>query len=431
MLQPRSLAPSPLQPGTSRTFRLERWPFFDEAKHPLLPLLLAMIIPVLLFAGWMAYRTAAEQRSATLKAASVTVDRVAERVAAEINAQIQVAQTLALSPTLDQPDLGMFRQEAERLWSARALWHTVELDDTDGLQIMNLLRAPGEPLGATADRGSFDEVIRTGRPVVGGVGPVGPVSGLQLVALRVPVMGDNTVRYVLTIAFASEAFQQLMQRAGIPAGWAGAVVDRQGDLIARTSDAQQTVGEPKGEAVRTAIGKAGGGLYEAQTPEGTDLETLFRTLPDVGGWSIHLSIPSSDLEPPVRRALVAVAVGVTGSLVLAVVLAGVMARRFKQRRSEERRRAAAALRMSEDRGRLAVEAAGLGTWLWDVRQDRLTGSERFRSLMHLPDSVPPGWNSETFLNHVHSKDRAALDSGCPALSRLGPNLRGRVPRARA
>jgi two-component system, NarL family, sensor histidine kinase UhpB len=72
-----------------------------------------------------------------------------------------------------------------------------------------------------------------------------------------------------------------------------------------------------------------------------------------------------------------------------------------------------ALAASEERGDVAVEAAELGTWRWNVRQDEVIGSERTRAMLDLPNSMVGEaefhWSSNEFLAAIHSNDRAGLE----------------------
>ncbi|RYB05295.1 histidine kinase [Lichenibacterium ramalinae] len=378
---------------------------------PLLPLVMAASIPVLLFGGWTAYRSADDQRKAALHTAGETVALVGERVTAEMTDQIRVLETLAASVALDGPDLPAFYREAQRVAAAHPLWHTVELDDPAGEQVLNLLRPLGAPLGPTADRDTFDAVVRDRSPAVGGIGPVGPVSGRSLVALRVPVLRDGASRAVLTVALQPDAVGDILRKAGIPEGWVGAVVDRSGRLVARSLDDAAMVGLPASASVRGAIATGTQGFYRGTTRDGVPVETVFATLPATGGWSVHLGIPRQALDGPVRHALYAVAAAVAVSLTLAAALVTTLARDLALSRRRESNRAAAALEASEERAALAVAAADLGTWRWDVGRDRVTGSERCRSLLDLPGSGAGGeavWSARVFLDAVHPDDRDAL-----------------------
>ena len=366
----------------------------------------------MLFAGWAAYNSAREHRQAALSFARQTVARVGERVTAEMSTQARVAETLAQAASLPSIDLSAFYGEARRVQAVHPLWYTVELDDPDGNQRANLLRPLGSPLGATADRSAIDEVVNDRRPLIGGIGPVGPVSGKRLVALHVPVIRDGTLVDILTVALAPDAVGTILRGAGIPEGWFGVVVDRSGHIIARSVDDAATTGQPASPTLQRAILSETSGFYAGVTREGVAVTTVFETLPDIGHWSVHLGIPRDALDGPVRRALYAVAVVAALTLALAVALVTLLARDLAVTRRREEGQAAASLEASEERATLAVEAADLGTWRWEVDQDRIYGSERFRTLLYLAQAASgePHWSSAAFLGVIHPDDRPALDA---------------------
>jgi PAS domain-containing protein len=350
------------------------------------------------------------------------VDRVVERVTAELTAQIRVVETLALSAALDTPDLPTFYREADRLKTAHPLWYTVELDDLSGRQVMNLLRPLGSELGPTADRDSFDRVVSERRPVVGGIGPVGPVSQRRLVTLRAPVMRGGMLQSVLTIAFAPDAISSILRDAGVPEGWVAAIVDGRGNVIARTLAEHATVGQPASADLRREIGRAESGVYPGRTLEGLDCEVNFRTLSaELGRWSIHLGVPLQSLNQPFYRAFVAVAGGILASLALAGILAALVAEDVRRRRALELGLADEALNESERRGALAVEAAELGTFQWDLREERVSSSERCRELLNVPPSAGTllEWPSETFFAAVPAEDRETVVAAARRASRTG------------
>ena len=83
--------------------------------------------------------------------------------------------------------------------AARPLWETAVLTKPDRQQVLNVLRPLGAPLGPVTDTESFNAVLRTRKPVLGGLGPYQAAIGKQLVALRVPVVREGELRYVLTV----------------------------------------------------------------------------------------------------------------------------------------------------------------------------------------------------------------------------------------
>jgi signal transduction histidine kinase len=372
-------------------------------------LLLAAAIPIILFGGAAFYVVAQQDRAAAWRAANNTVAQVAERVSAELDSQVRVAEALARTSDLDEPDLASFYREAERLKASQPLWETIELSDLSGMQVVNLLRPMGVPLGRTADPESFNEVLKTRHSVIGGIGPVGPISGRRLVSLRVPVIRGDDLKYVLSVTFVPNAISSILKSAGAPAEWVGAVVDARGNIIARTLLEEFELGQPASAGLRQAIRRAPHGSYVAHTLEGVEVETVYQSLPGTSGWSVHFGVSSEALNAPVSRSLVIVAVGGIASLLLGATVAFLTARDIAQRRNDEETRAALALRVSEERGAVAVEAAELGTWRWDGRKGTVTGSDRSRALLGLPPSSRAGdeavWATESFLGAIEDDDR--------------------------
>lgn len=379
------------------------------ARRSLVLLMMAAAIPVLVFAGWVAFLNARQDRSAARLMAFETLDRVATRVTSELGKQIELAETLAASAALDQPDLQMFYREAKRLKDARPLWETIELVDTEGHQVLNLLRPMGAELGATADRENFNKVLQTHRAAIGGIGPLGPISGKRLIALRAPVEREGKINFVLTVALVPDAVSQILRNAGAPKGWVGVVADAKGNIVARTVEEQFELGRPASESVRAAIKRAAEGAYVGRTLEGVEVDSVYRSLPGTGGWSVHLGIPTESLNAPVRRSAFLMAGGGAVSLALAIALAWLTGRDIAQRRREQEAKAAIALGLSEERRLLAIEAAELGVFNWNLSNSEVLVSHRARELLNLPphpsEQEDRIYSAESFLQGIYPADR--------------------------
>ncbi|MBY0297035.1 MAG: ATP-binding protein [Methylobacterium sp.] len=382
------------------------------SRRTFVALAFAAAIPVLLLSGWVATLMAQQQRDLARSAAVASATRVAERVASDIAAQVAVLEAEAASATLDRPDLAAFYAEAERLRQAHPLWETVELAGSDGAQVVNLLRSLDAELGPTADRRSFDAVVRTKRPVIGGIGPAGPVSGKRLVALRVPVIRDGDLRYVLSVRLATNAVSSILRDAGAPEGWVGTIVDADGNTIARTRAEVEELGHPANAALQAAIRRAPQGFYTGPTLEGSNVEVVYRTLHDTGGWSVHFGMPIAALNAPVSRSYAVLAGGSVLSVGLALALVGLVGRDIAQRRAGEQARFTLALRSSEEQGAVAAEAAELGTLRWDTVRGRVSGSTRAAHLLGWRTVGPEGREAEAGVHEalaaVHADDRGRL-----------------------
>lgn len=398
------------QPTPSSPSNLGYW--LDGPRRAWIQLVLAAILPMLLFGGWVAYFAADHASLDARRSAMDTTARVAERVSAELISQLDIIEALAGSTALQNSEIDLFRQEVERLKPSHPLWFTVELTRPDGMQILNLLRSPGSVLGPTADRESFERTVRTQRAVVGGIGPIGRISGRRLVTLRVPVFHNGSIQYVLSVALAPDSISKILREAGAPPSWIGVIVDGEGRVVARTLSEGKEVGQRASPAVRDAIARASSGVFHGRTFEGVDTETVFRDLPGTDGWTVHFGIPSAILWGPVNRSLWLLAGGGVAGLMLAGLLVLLIARDLAQRRADERLRAEGALLASERRLATAVDAADLGIWRWDARSDRFTASAHCASLLGLGSLVTggPGVRWSDVMAVAHSDDRATLET---------------------
>jgi two-component system sensor histidine kinase UhpB len=384
-----------------------------SASQPLLLLVLTAAIPILLFGVWASYLSAESGRGNIRRDILNRVDHVTERVSAELRSHLGMLQGLAASTALDRDDLGFFYIEALRLKAANPLWYTVELADPSGTQVLNLLRPLGQELGPSAERESFDKVVQNRQPAVSGIGPIGSVSGLQLVALRVPVIRGEELRYVLSVAFEPKSISAILVEAGVPPGWIGGVLDARGNLVARTLDEGYTIGNPASELSREVVKRAPGGFYRGRTLEGVEVETAYQLLPHSDGWSVHFGISSDLLNAPVEKSQYFLFGGGILSLIIAGVLSILVSRDIGQRRRDEQSRATLMLRASEEHRIMALEAATLGTWRWNAELDILEVCTRSAELLDLsrqsPASESAVWRYDDLLGAIHPDDRLPLD----------------------
>jgi PAS domain S-box-containing protein len=119
----------------------------------------------------------------------------------------------------------------------------------------------------------------------------------------------------------------------------------------------------------------------------------------------------------------------SGHMLGAVVsLHDISASREAQLLRESRER----LRESEQRVRIATEAAGLGVWVWDLASDRVVWeNERLHEIFGLPGGAPPLSAEEFVSSFVDARDaprfRDVMREGLPRDGRL--RIEGRIRRA--
>lgn len=93
------------------------------------------------------------------------------------------------------------------------------------------------------------------------------------------------------------------------------------------------------------------------------------------------------------------------------------------RERQARREAEGALRENEERLRLALDAAGMGTWEWDVPRDVVSSTGRARSLHDVPPELPDA--PDTLWQAIHPEDVGILQ-GAIQRALAGPASEFRV-----
>ena len=199
------------------------FPRFTLVQH-LLILSLTVLLPQVMLGSVIVWRYTSEQKASLELAAKTMVRERAASLDRELEGVIGALQALATSPLIDQPDLAGFRDQAVHLLSFRGT--AVVMRDPAGQHIINTL----QPVGAAAltstdpDLLANDAVIfETKAPAISNL-YIGAVTKVPFVNVGVPVIRDDEVRYVLSIAIAPAAFSASLLRE-TPKGWIGVILD--------------------------------------------------------------------------------------------------------------------------------------------------------------------------------------------------------------
>jgi PAS domain S-box-containing protein len=302
-----------------------------------LALFLAALLPIILFASAIAVIIGFREQAALATTALAKVREITAGIDQYVAAQREAAEVMAQTGALGRNDLATFYEFAARLKSAEPGWSTVVVSDRSGRQLINLERPFGAPLAGPSDPASFARVLAQRATVIGDLAEPGNISGKIFVPIRAPVFDGDDIKYVVTIALDPTRLTVLFALADAPADWVGAVVDRQGNLLARSVLADRYVGQKANAAALNAIKQRREGIYEGRTLDGLDTAFAFYTSP-LTGWSVHLALPKATYIAPLRRILWIVALCAVVALAAASILFTLISRESARAQAEQAQR---------------------------------------------------------------------------------------------
>ena len=165
-------------------------------------LLLAGLIPILLFIAFMLFAFTRQQEKTIDMQLNDTSLHAAHQVERLIVEQLGLLNGLGASRALDEGDLESFREDAARLWKMHPEWRTVILTDRDS-QVLNLRIDPGKPFPDIRDDQSLRMVWETREPFVGDY-------RRRYTALRAPVIREGVIKYTLVAPVDPNYFQKAL-----------------------------------------------------------------------------------------------------------------------------------------------------------------------------------------------------------------------------
>jgi signal transduction histidine kinase/CheY-like chemotaxis protein len=245
----------------------------------------------------------------------------------DIDRQISAIQTelkvLATLPSIQSGDLAAFDRQLHA--AVQVYGNAFVLHDTRGQQLINTLHQFGEPLPRAINIADVHRVVATALPQVSDL-ITGTVLRRPIISVRVPVMRDGHVAYVLSMGIKPEIMsgllsdQNLLSEAISPA-WTIAVIDRNGIILARNRELAKFLGRPVAPLLRNAmVAGAADNWVPNITSDGTPVYSTFRRS-SITGWTVAIGVPQKFVDAPLRRAWMLAVTGGILFLILSLVLA--------------------------------------------------------------------------------------------------------------
>jgi signal transduction histidine kinase/ActR/RegA family two-component response regulator len=286
------------------------------------------LLPLALLGGY-GIATTVRRQSAELARSTLELSRaLASAVDSELDATVESLQAMAQSRALARGDLAAFREAAEEEVAARPGWSAVVLTDAAGVPLFKTGQARGAAAFAIVDMPSLQRAIATREPTVGSVLP-GP-RGSYALPVRVPVVIDGRLAYVLTAAVRPDRFAEILGAQEAPEGWVISVFDRTGLRVARSRGGPNLIGKPPAPTLAALLaGSASSGTGVSRTLEDDEVYTGF-TRVGAYGWTVAVGASTAVTKTALLKSLGLYLLGAGLSVLACGLFAARVTRRVAQ-----------------------------------------------------------------------------------------------------
>lgn len=288
----------------------------------LLTLVSICIFPVTLICVGLIYAQYQLHREKLFQSSLLTACKVVADLDRELAAIESALKILATSQDLRDGDFAKFYTNASLALPSGIVYNYV-LTDRSGAQILNTVLPYGSSLPKQGTPPEIAEVFLERRTRLTGLFS-GPVTGRHAIAMGVPVIIDDEVRYSLNVGLAPSEVNSIISREQLSDGWLIAVLDQYGTIVGRSREADRFVGQKPVSEVFRITREAQRGTLTALTKEGSPAITAFCTS-EIWNWQVVVGAPMADLDarlsPTVRNVTAATLVIVVTGTLLALALA--------------------------------------------------------------------------------------------------------------
>jgi signal transduction histidine kinase/CheY-like chemotaxis protein len=276
---------------------------FSIRAHLLL-LVIGTLLPAVVIAAVLVRRVVSDNRTAGEQRLLETARAVASVVDAELVGTIRALQGLGESDRLTTGEIPGIHEQAQRLLLTQPTWSAVSLSTPAGQQIVNTAQALADKLPMVADRGSFQRAVATKTPVIGNL-QRGQITRQMGFVVRVPVLRDNRVVYVLTAWITAQRFADVLRRhAPLSDEWVRSVVDANGAIVARSRAPERFVGQQGTPASQRRHDEGGEAVFRDVSLDGTAVYGAFSRAP-ISHWIAGVSVPASSVDARFRESMTA------------------------------------------------------------------------------------------------------------------------------
>ncbi len=325
----------------------------------LLVLVLSVMLPGIIAALWVSWRTWSDEQEATIRhmrdstrALSMVVDKELARRAG-IARVLSLSQILDSAPQVPPDDLAMLELQSRRAMQGLSGW--VELNAPDRTLFSTRLAsgrvadtplapaatasAPGlamtappvavatpAPPGLPTTAASRPVLVREAVPlieqaVIGDLGP-DPATGQLRAQIVQPIERGGHVWLNMSISVLPQEMQQIIDAQRLPPDWTATIMDGRGTVVARHPGGISYAGRPGTDDLRRLMATREEARFDSVNLDGKPVVGYFTKSPQ--GWTVVTAVPRDSgmgglggrtaLQPIAIGALLLVLVGMFGAL---------------------------------------------------------------------------------------------------------------------
>lgn len=291
----------------------------------LLMVVAACIVPAVVISASLIYK----QYQMRQEQLDQTTLLLARKVVADLDRELASIESalkiLATSQNLALGNFKSFYQQARDALAPGIVYNFI-LTDPNGAQILNTLRPYGTTLPKAGTPPELQAVFSTRKTILTGLF-IGPVTGTHLIAMGVPVLVGDEVKYSLNIGLAPSKINEILGKQAFADGWLIAVLDQNGTIVGRSRDAARFIGQKPVPEIFAAIQHRQEGKLKTMTKEEIPVVASF-SKSDIWHWTVVIGAPDSSLHDDLSSTIAAVIVATALAIALGVSVALSLASRI-------------------------------------------------------------------------------------------------------
>ena len=289
----------------------------------LLALALLSLLPLLAFSAYTLYELGRTRQEAIRTELLQRSEAAANAVNERLGTTLGYLNALATSDAAQNGDLPGLYAHALRVVRMNPEATAITLIGPDNRMLFITLRPLGSPTIPVQYPEVVKQVFATGRPAISGPF-LGPVTQAPVTSLAVPVFHQGKVAYCLRMILKTDSLNELLSGQKLPEDWIGAVVDKDGIIVARTRTPERFIGQAVTPTLMAKLKAGGPGIIDSETKDGIAVKTAVAPVPS-WDWSIAIGVPKAILEATlwdslvllIGSGLVFTGVGIAGAIWLA------------------------------------------------------------------------------------------------------------------